>query len=79
MKHHNDNQVKAFIHEYIEDVAGDLQEMYDLSEREAQNFLNGSAFLSALERDPEFVVNYDTEYWAERIYTTRKKNIYQLS
>lgn len=62
-----------FIQEYIEDVIQDLQNYYHIDENEAHKLLEGSAFLTTMERDPEYVINHNTEYWAERIYTTRAK------
>lgn len=68
---------KLFIKEFIEDVVQDLQEMYDVNQMEAHRILRGSAFLTTMERDPEYVINYDTEYWAERLYTRSKIYQYQ--
>ncbi|MGM0879134.1 MAG: hypothetical protein ACQEWV_31975 [Bacillota bacterium] len=73
MKHPNQLSVedKVFIRDYIDDVIENLQEMYNIDEEVSNQLVADSAFLKLLKIDPEFVVNHDTEYWAEKIADTR--------
>lgn len=68
---------KLFLKEYIEDIVQDLQEIYHVNQIEAHKIVRGSSFLATMERDPEYVINYDTEYWAEKLYTRRRIHQYQ--
>lgn len=68
---------KLFIQEYVEDVVQDLQSMYHVNQKDAHKIVSGSAFLTTMKRDPEFVINYDTEYWAEKLYTRSRIHQYQ--
>lgn len=69
---------KLFIQEFIGDVLEELQESYQLRLKEANNLIEKSVFLELMEEDPEYVVNHDVEYWADRIYGA-KKRAYQPS
>lgn len=68
---------RMYFQEYIEDVVQDLQEIYNVDQVEASKLLKGSAFLTTMERDPDYVVDHDTEYWAERLYM--RKIVYQYN
>lgn len=63
---------KRFIEEFIADVIEELVLGYDLKPKETDKIIKESVFLELMKEDPEYVVNHDVGYWAERIYGARK-------
>lgn len=54
--------------EYIIYVKKDLMDLYQLDEVEAMKMIRNSNFPEVIKESPNFVMHYNTEYWAERIY-----------
>jgi hypothetical protein len=49
-------------------VVGDLIANYQLGLKEAEDLVSKSTFSKLLEDNYEFVVHYNTDYWARDIY-----------
>lgn len=69
---------EMFIGEFIIDVSEELQKTYGLDAKETDRLIQESVFLELIKEDPEYVVNHDISYWAQRIYGTRK-HLYQIN
>lgn len=69
---------KKFVEEFIIDVIEELQDNYELGPKETDKLIKESVFMELIKVDPEYVVNHDVGYWAERIYGARKR-IFQMN
>lgn len=49
--------------------------MYNLSETLAAKFIKKSNFNQVIKNTPDFVMHYNTEYWAEKIYKDQKDSM----
>jgi hypothetical protein len=53
---------------YIEYVKHDIAEIYELDPDVIEEHIKNSSFLKMLYNEPEFVMHYNTEYWANKIF-----------
>ncbi|MBW8350302.1 hypothetical protein K0H71_12720 [Bacillus sp. IITD106] len=63
--------IKNHIREYTDYVIKDMMDMYGIKQDEANQLIKKYNFDKMVEKAPEFVLHYNTEDWAERIYKNK--------
>lgn len=69
-----DRELSNNVRDYVKFLKEDLQEMFNLSEVEALKYIHESKFKKLIDKFPEQVLHYETDYWAEVIYCENKQN-----
>jgi hypothetical protein len=72
----NSRELRTEIYRYINYVIYDLINEYGMEEDEAEKILKQSGFLKLIEDFPNQVLHYNTEYWAEQLYSNHSTYIY---
>lgn len=62
---------KNDINEYMDYVIKDLIDMYGIKQSEALRLIKVYNFDKMIEKSPEFILHYNTDDWAERIYNNK--------